>query len=125
MRDGPTAASADGAASASVNPADNRLGELRRPRTAEVSELPDAAACASKAGCDTAEAEVDDDATTAEALCAPFAGRLALLVEIGGAATAAAETAELAERLKLTVNSPSSTTTPAIHESLNYLQLNE
>ncbi len=114
MRDGPTAASADGVASASVNPADNRLGELRRPGTARVSKLPDAAACACNAGCDTAEAEVDDGATTAGALCAPFAGRLAPLVALGGATTAAAETAELAARLKLTMNSPSSTTTPAI-----------
>ena len=127
MRDGPTAASADGAASPSVNPADDRRGELRRlDDRAGVCNVPDAVACAGKADCDTAEAPVDDGATAAEALCGPFAGRLALLV--GGATTAtaaAAATAELDMWLKLTMNSPSSAIMPAIRPLLKHLNLNE
>lgn len=127
MRDGPTTASADGAVSPSVNPADDRRGELRRlDNRAGVCTVPDAAACAGKADCDTAEAPVDDGATAAEALCGPFAGRLALMVAVEGATTAAAAAAaELAVRLKLTMNSPSSAIMPAIRPLLKHLNLNE
>ena len=126
MRDGPTTASADGAVSPSVNPADDRRGELRRlDNRAGVCTVPDAAACEGKADCDTDEAPVDDGATAAEALCGPFAGRLALLVAVGGATTAAAATAELAVWLKLTMNSPSSAIMPAIRPLLKHLNLNE